>query len=168
MHSALIALIKYSNGTYSYILASKTLKFGLYTYTAIKPLDLIEFKLFSSCSILLQYVKYSFLVFNIEPYINSGGKYVRAAGVFAKIINIDHVHKNVRIKLPSSKIKILPMICYCNLGRVSNMLHYKEIYANAGFSRNRGYRPITRGVAKNPVDHPHGGRTKTNSPTKTP
>jgi large subunit ribosomal protein L2 len=128
----------------------------------------MKIKNFVCCNILFKFAKYSYLIFNIEPYLYLGGKYARSAGVFCKIINIDLVNKYVRIKLPSGDFKIISIFCYCNLGRVSNMLHYKEIYAKAGYFRNIGFRPITRGVAKNPVDHPHGGRTKTNSPTKTP
>lgn len=166
--SSLLALIKYSNGTFSYIIASRSLKLGAYTYTTVNPVKFMKINKFSCCNILFKFVKYSFLIFNIEPYINTGSKYARAAGVFCKIINIDLYNKFVKIQLPSGDFKIISIYCYCNLGRSSNMLHYKERYANAGFSRNNGFRPITRGVARNPVDHPHGGRTKTNSPTLTP
>lgn len=123
---------------------------------------------FSCCNILLKFVKYSYVVFNVEPYFGKGGKYARSAGVFCKIINIDVLNKFVKLRLPSGDDKIISIYCYCSLGRSSNQLHSKERLANAGFSRNIGYRPLTRGVAKNPVDHPHGGRTKTNSPTLTP
>jgi large subunit ribosomal protein L2 len=161
-------LLKYSNGTFSYILASKTLYIGSYTFTTANSIKFVQLNLFSCCNILLKFVKYSQLIFNIEPYLNKGGKYARSAGVFCKVINIDLVNKYVRLKLTSGAIKIISIFCYCNLGRVSNMLHFKEFYSNAGLSRNIGFRPITRGIAKNPVDQPHGGRTKTNSPTLTP
>jgi large subunit ribosomal protein L2 len=54
------------------------------------------------------------------------------------------------------------------LGRNSNIWRFKEIVGKAGRNINRGFKSSVRGVAMNPVDHPHGGRTKTNSPEKTP
>lgn len=128
----------------------------------------MKIKNFSCCNILLKFIKYSHTIFNVEPYVGCGGIYARSAGAFCKIINIDLINKFIRIKLPSGAFKIISIFCFATLGRVSNIWHLKEFYSNAGFSRNIGYRPITRGVARNPVDHPHGGRTKTNSPTLTP
>ena len=166
--SSLLALIKYSNGTFSYILASGALKLGSYTFTTINPVKFMKIRKFSCCNILLKFVKYSYTIFNVEPFLNIGGKYAKSAGVFCKIINIDLLNKFIKIKLPSGKYKFVSIFCFASLGRVSNMWHYKEHFSNAGYYRNIGFRPKTRGVAKNPVDHPHGGRTKTNSPTLTP
>lgn len=166
--SSFNALIKYSNGTFSYILASNSFKLGSFTFTTINPIKFMKLKKFSCCSILLKFIKYSHTIFNVEPFVNCGGKYARSAGTFCKIINIDSVNKYIKIKLPSGQHKIVSIFCFATLGRVSNIWHLKERFAKAGFSRNIGLRPITRGVARNPVDHPHGGRTKTNSPTLTP
>lgn len=166
--SSLLALIKYSNGTFSYILSSSKLKLGSFTFTSINPVKFMKIKNFVCCNILLKFAKYSYTIFNVEPFINTGGKYSRAAGTFCKIINIDLINKFIKIKLPSGGYKIVSIFCFATLGRVSNIWHLKEFFSKAGYSRNIGYRPITRGVARNPVDHPHGGRTKTNSPTLTP
>jgi large subunit ribosomal protein L2 len=63
---------------------------------------------------------------------------------------------------------MVSIFCFVTLGRSSNINHKKEFFTKAGFYRKKGYRPSVRGVAMNPVDHPHGGRTKTSSPEYTP
>jgi large subunit ribosomal protein L2 len=73
-----------------------------------------------------------------------------------------------RIQLPTNLIKITSIFCKVTLGRSSNINHKKEVFTKAGYFRNLGVRPTVRGVAMNPVDHPHGGRTKTSSPEITP
>jgi len=72
------------------------------------------------------------------------------------------------IKLPSGKIIKIPSIFSATIGRVSNVLHDKIIIGKAGKTRYRGIRPSVRGIAMNPVDHPHGGRTNGGRPSVTP
>jgi len=74
----------------------------------------------------------------------------------------------VKISLPSGLTKIISPYCMITLGRASNILHKKEFFTKAGYYRNLGFKSKVRGVAMNPIDHPHGGRTKTNSPELTP
>jgi large subunit ribosomal protein L2 len=97
-----------------------------------------------------------------------GSKYSRSAGTFCKIISMNFDKDLVKVQLPTGIIKIISMYCLVTLGRASNFYHKKEFFTKAGFYRNLGFRPSVRGVAMNPVDHPHGGRTKTNSPELTP
>lgn len=166
--STLISLIKYSNGTYSYILASSQLKPGDWTFSTIRP-SIFVIKINNmSCNILLKYVDYTFFFFNIEIFPGSGGKYARSAGTFCKVISFNLDKNIVKISLPSGETKMISLYCMVTLGRASNVLHNKEFFCKAGFNRNLGFKPKTRGVAMNPVDHPHGGRTKTNSPEMTP
>ncbi len=167
-NTALIALIKYSNGTYSYILASTSLKPGCYTFSTIKPLLFFLKKNDKNCNVLLKFIKPNTIFFNLEIYTGCGGAYARSAGVFCRYINQNFEKELAFIRLPTGKTKKLSIFNKINLGRVSNILHYKEFYTKAGFFINKGYRPSVRGVAMNPVDHPHGGRTKTNSPELTP
>ena len=70
--------------------------------------------------------------------------------------------------LPTGLVRIISIFCTGTLGRASNISHKNEFFVKAGYSRNNGVRPSVRGVAMNPVDHPHGGRTKTSSPEVTP
>lgn len=106
--------------------------------------------------------------FNIELFVGQGGKYARSAGVFCKILAFNLDKDVIKILLPSGLTKILSQYCLVTLGRVSNIQHNNEFFCKAGYYRNLGFKSKVRGVAMNPVDHPHGGRTKSNSPEVTP
>jgi large subunit ribosomal protein L2 len=106
--------------------------------------------------------------FNVELFKGTGGKYARAAGTFCKILAFNLDKDIIKISLPSGTTKIVSQYCFVTLGRVSNIQHQKEFFCKAGYYRNLGFKSKVRGVAMNPVDHPHGGRTKSNSPEVTP
>lgn len=72
------------------------------------------------------------------------------------------------LSLPSGKEQRVPLTAVAVLGRNSNIKHKREIVGKAGANRASGIRPTVRGVAMNPVDHPHGGRTKTSQPEVSP
>ena len=161
------ALIKYSNGTYSYILAASSLKAGKFVFSTTKPSS-FSYKYKEGCNILLKYSHYTHMFFNLQINLSKGGQYARAGGVFCKVISVNWNKNTARILLPTGIIKIISIFCNATLGRASNIDHNREFFVKAGFSRNIGIRPSVRGVAMNPVDHPHGGRTKTSSPEYTP
>jgi ribosomal protein L2 len=92
--------------------------------------------------------------------------FCRAAGTFCTIIRININRGSCTVKIPSNKFFIIHETAY--VGRNSNILPKGIWLGKAGLNINKGFRPHVRGVAKNPVDHPHGGRTKTNSPERTP
>lgn len=163
-----MSLIKYSNGTFSYILASASLQPGSITYSTIKPMIFSINEFSKSCNILLKYIDYAFIFFNIEIKPTEGGKYVRSAGGFSKVVAFNLGKNMIKVSLPSGKFKIVSPYCMVTLGRASNLLHNKEFFTKSGYFRNLGFKSSVRGVAMNPVDHPHGGRTKTNSPELTP
>ena len=165
--SCYTALIKYSNGSYSYILASHELKPGNFLFSSIKPLKFIFLQKIC-CSVILKYLNYSSIFFNIELFENTGGKYARSAGTFCSLLNLNFEKNTAKIVLPTGKIKTISIYCFVTLGRSSNIFHKLEFYTKAGYYRNRGFKSNVRGVAMNPVDHPHGGRTKTSSPEFTP
>lgn len=161
------ALIKYSNGTFSYILASYELKPGNFLFSSIKPLKFINvYKI--CCAVILRYLNYSSIFFNVELFINNGCKYSRSAGTFCKLLSLNFEKNIAKIILPTNKIKTISIFCFVTLGRASNINHKNEFFVKAGYSRNLGFKSNVRGVAMNPVDHPHGGRTKTSSPEYTP
>ncbi|MEL6711709.1 MAG: 50S ribosomal protein L2 [Pseudomonadota bacterium] len=81
--------------------------------------------------------------------------YAKSAGTVARLVDIDK--DKARIKLPSSELIELPVDCSATLGVVSNVENSNINHGKAGITRHRGRRPSVRGVAKNPVDHPHGG-----------
>jgi large subunit ribosomal protein L2 len=91
---------------------------------------------------------------------------VRSAGTFGQILQKDSLYSV--IKLPSGKTINVSAFESASIGRVSNILHNKRVVGKAGRNRNMGYRPSVRGIAMNPVDHPHGGRTNGGRPSVTP
>ena len=94
-------------------------------------------------------------VHNIEKISGIGGKFVRSAGCFAQILQ--KTKDIILIKLPSGKIKAFNINSRCTLGVLGNESHNQIVIGKAGRSRWLGKKPIVRGVAINPIDHPHGG-----------
>lgn len=166
--TSFISLIKYSNGTFSYILASSTLKPGDLTLSTALPIMFLIKLNDIACNVLLKYVSYTSVFFNIELKPGIGGKYARSAGAFCRLLSVNLEKDIIKISLPSGETKIVSQYCMVTLGRNSNIHHIKEFFVKAGYYRNLGFKSKVRGVAMNPIDHPHGGRTKTNSPELTP
>lgn len=148
--TSLIALILYKNYYLSYIIANENLKEG----------DIIEFGPHASHALNnnlpLKYINPGTIVNNIELKPNKGSKIARSAGTSAKLVN----HLNNYYSLVffnSNEYKKILSYCTASLGVVSNKQHKDCILGKAGASRWAGKKPHVRGVAKNPVDHPHGG-----------
>lgn len=97
-------------------------------------------------------------IHNLELLEGKGGQLIRSAGTCGTIIK--HSLNNTFIKLPSKKIISLPSNCRATLGSLSNINHNSIILGKAGAARWLGKRPIVRGEAMNPIDHPHGGKTR--------
>lgn len=165
--SCFLALIKYSNGIFSYVLAATKMKPGNLIYSTMIPVRFsLPYK--SGCTVILRYLDYKFIFFNIEIDEPYGGKYCKAGGTYSKVINFNYDRNLVKVVLPTGSIKILSMFNLVTLGRASNMDNFNQFFTKAGYRRKSNFRPNVRGVAMNPVDNPHGGRTKTNSPELTP
>lgn len=105
---------------------------------------------------------------NIFFSIRERAFYVRAAGTFAKVLYKTQCCNFLMIELPSGLKKRVSTQYMGVLGRLSNLQHNREVTGSAGFSFLLGRRPSVRGIAMNPVDHPHGGRTNTNKPEVSP
>ncbi|XP_047317068.1 60S ribosomal protein L2, mitochondrial [Impatiens glandulifera] len=97
------------------------------------------------------------MIHNVEMKPGQGGKLVRSAGTSAKILKEPALHRYCPIKLPSGREKLIDTRCRATIGTVGNPEHWKKKLRKAGQSRWLGRRPTVRGVAMNPVDHPHGG-----------
>ena len=111
------------------------------------------------------------LVHSLELKKGKGSQLGRAAGTFIKLLNKEPKLNLAKVKLPSKESYILPLDTRCILGTVSNVLHNQKKLKKAGQSRWLGNRPKVRGVAMNPVDHPHGGgegKTSGGRPSVTP
>jgi large subunit ribosomal protein L2 len=161
--SANIAYIK--NNLYSYlILAPEGLQINQY----IKSSSNAELKVGNALP--LQNIPIGSLIHNISLYPQSRGKLIRSAGTSAQLIQKIN-NKYAKIRLNSGELKLILLTCYATLGIVSNINHKKIKLGKAGRSRWLNKRPSVRGVAKNPVDHPHGGgegKTSGGRPSVTP
>ena len=93
-------------------------------------------------------------------------KYIKSAGSFGILLNKEKYL--CKIKLPSGVIKEFPTTIFCTLGSVTNSIHINTVLGKAGRARLKHKRPHVRGVAMNPVDHPHGGQTSGGIPSVTP
>lgn len=161
--SANIAYIK-NDLEDNFILAPEGLKLNQY----IKSSPDAELKIGNSLP--LKNIPIGSLIHNISLYPNGEGKLIRSAGTSAQLIQKIN-NKYAKIRLSSGELKLILLSCYATLGIVSNINHKKIKLGKAGRSRWLNRRPSVRGVAKNPVDHPHGGgegKTSGGRPSVTP
>ena len=121
-------------------------------------------QLFLSCLVAIQNVPTGALIHSI--LIDNKIVYIKSAGCFGVLIQ--KTNKYYKIKMPSGVVKIFHNHFFCFLGTISNEQHNQTVLGKAGKSRLRNKRPIVRGVAMNPVDHPHGGQTSGGIPSVTP
>ncbi len=149
--SARIALIQYEDGTKSYILAPRELSVGEKVISTKE--NNIEIKA-GNC-MPLSHIPLGTAIHNIELEPGRGGKIVRSAGTSAQIMAKEGNFAHIR--LPSSEVRKIPLSCRATIGQLSNVEHESLSYGKAGRSRWLGRRGVTRGVAMNPIDHPHGG-----------
>ena len=94
-------------------------------------------------------------IHNIELRPGKGGQMARSAGAFAQIVAKEGDYAQLR--MPSGEVRRVPVVCMATVGQVGNVEHENVSFGKAGRSRWKGMRPHVRGVAMNPVDHPHGG-----------
>lgn len=149
IRSARLALLEYTDGEKRYIIAPVGLAVG--TKISSGPKAEIEI----GNSLPLGAIPAGMEIHNIEMFPGRGGQMVRAAGGAATLMSRDGGYALVR--LPSGEVRRVHENCYATLGQVGNVDHEKISLGKAGRSRHLGRRPITRGVAMNPVDHPNGG-----------
>ncbi|KXZ53664.1 hypothetical protein GPECTOR_6g581 [Gonium pectorale] len=105
-------------------------------------------------------------VHNVEMYPGKGGQIARRANTHAVILGKQEQH--AIMKMPSGETRLLPLDCRATVGLASNPLYSSTNYGKAGARRKLGWRPTVRGIAMNPIDHPHGGRTNGGRPSCTP
>ena len=147
--SAHVALIKYEDGSMSYILAPNKIKIGDEVVSGKnKEIEI------GNCMPLSD-IPTGTDIHNIELYPNGGGKLARSAGSSAQISGKDENY--CIIKLSSGEIRKIINTARATIGSVSNADHQNIKIGKAGRNRWKGRRPSVRGVAMNPVDHPHGG-----------
>ena len=149
--TAFIALIKYDDGDQAYILAPQRLAPGdtivSGQHVDVKPGNAMP----------LGSMPVGTIVHNIETKPGKGGTLARSAGTYAMVAGRDQGY--VLLKLKSGETRMVDATCMASVGAVSNPDHMNEVIGKAGRNRWKGQRPISRGIARNPVDHPNGGRT---------
>lgn len=147
--SARIALIKYVDGEYRYILAPDGLEVG----ATVMSGSGVDVKVGNALP--LKEIPLGTMIHNIELYPGGGGKLVRSAGAAAQLLAKEG--RYAHIKLPSGEVRLINLNCLATIGQVSNLDHENIVIGKAGRMRHMGRRPSVRGVAMNPVDHPLGG-----------
>ncbi len=158
--SARVALICYLDGERRYILAPDKLKIGNRIVSGDQDTDIQP-----GNSLPLRFIPTGTLVHNVEMKAGKGGQIVRSAGASAQVMAKEGSY--TLLKLPSGELRNLRSECRATIGVVGNSDYENVTFGKAGRSRWLGRRPVTRGIAKNPVDHPHGGgegRSKGNHP----
>ncbi|MGH9885765.1 MAG: 50S ribosomal protein L2, partial [bacterium] len=147
--SARIALLHYADGEKRYIVAPLGMSVGDKVMTSeraeIKPGNTLPLRVIPTGS----------LVHNVELKPGKGGQLVRSAGMGAQLMACEE--KYAQLKLPSGETRMVLATCLATIGQVGNPEHENVSIGKAGRSRWLGIRPNVRGVAMNPVDHPHGG-----------
>ena len=145
-----IALLKFEDGTKSYVPSPNGVKVG---DVLLSSDNLIEFK--PGNAMPLVHIPISTRVHCIELLPGAGAKLARSAGVGARLMAIDG--DQATLKMPSGEIRLVKASCRATIGSVGNAEHQNATIGKAGRNRWKGRRPRVRGVAMNPVDHPMGG-----------
>ena len=149
IRTARLALLEYKDGEKRYIIAPVGLQVGATLNSGPSaPPDLGN-------ALPLKNIPVGVTIHNLELTPGRGGQMVRSAGGGATLMSRDEGYAQVR--LPSGEIRRIHEDCLATIGQVGNTEHENVILGKAGRARHRGIRPLSRGVAKNPVDHPMGG-----------
>ena len=150
--TSFIALVKYKDGEQAYILAPQRLAVGdtviAGAYVDVKPGNAMP----------LGNMPVGSIVHNVELKIGKGGQIARSAGTYVQIVGRDGEY--VILRLNSSEQRLVHGRCLATVGAVSNPDNMNTTIGKAGRQRWKGRMPHNRGITMNPVDHPHGGRTK--------
>ena len=147
--TAFIALIRYEDGELSYILAPQRLSPGD-TVIADARVDVKP-----GNAMPLANMPIGTIVHNVEIKVGKGGQIARAAGTYVQLVGRDAGYAILRLN--SGETRMVPADCMATIGAVSNPDNSNVSVGKAGRTRWKGRKPVVRGVAMNPVDHPHGG-----------
>jgi len=156
-------LIKYTNGTLSYIYLPHGLFVGDFLNTQVYIYKFYN-KTLLGCRVSLKFLRKFTIFFNLVDFSKINSIYSNSSGTFCSFLQFFKEYNLVKVKLPSTKNYIISGDSFGTLGRNSNIYKKYRVIGAAKYLTQMGKKPTVRGVAMNPVDHPHGGRTKTNSP----
>jgi large subunit ribosomal protein L2 len=147
--TAFIALVNYADGEKAYILAPQRLRAGDQVVAGEK----VDVK--PGNAMPLRSMPIGTIIHNVEMKPEKGGQLARSAGSYAQLVGRDAGYAQIR--LGSGELRMVLDTCMATVGAVSNPDHMNENLGKAGRVRHMGRRPHVRGVAMNPIDHPHGG-----------
>ena len=147
--TAFIALIKYTDGVLSYIIAPQKLSIG------DKVISGAEADIKPGNALPLKNIPIGTIIHNVEMKPSKGAQLARSAGCYIQLVGKDV--GNAQLKLRSGELRVVSIDCMATIGVVSNPDQKNIQLGKAGRSRWLGRRPVVRGVAMNPIDHPHGG-----------
>ena len=147
--TAFIALLKYEDGEKRYIIAPQRLAVG----DQVVAGDKVDVK--PGNAMPLKNIPVGTVVHNVELKVGKGGQIARSAGTYVQLVGKDQGYAQLR--LSSGELRIVRGECIATIGAVSNPDQQNVSYGKAGRMRWLGFRPHVRGVAMNPIDHPHGG-----------
>jgi large subunit ribosomal protein L2 len=147
--TAFIALVRYEDGELSYILAPQRLKAG----DKVVSGDKVDVK--PGNAMPMRSIPVGTIIHNVEMKPGKGGQLARSAGTYAQLVGRDAGYALLR--LASGEVRMVRAECRATIGAVSNPDQQNIVIGKAGRSRWLGRRPSVRGVAMNPIDHPHGG-----------
>jgi large subunit ribosomal protein L2 len=161
--TARIALLHYRDGEKRYILAPVGLEIG----ALVESGPAADIKIGNALP--LDKIPLGTVIHNIELRPGEGAKLVRSAGSSAQLMAKEGSYAQVR--MPSGEVRKILIVCRATIGQLGNLDHENEVIGKAGRMRHMGKRPSVRGIAMNPVDHPHGGgeaRSTSGRPPTTP
>lgn len=147
--SARIALLKYADGEKRYIIAPLGLQVGA------KLMSGPDVELSLGNALPLKKIIPGMAIHNIELHRGRGAQICRSAGMSAQVTASEGDY--VTVKMPSGEVRLINRECYCTIGQIGNTDHINIMLGKAGRNRWLGRRGISRGMARNPVDHPMGG-----------
>jgi large subunit ribosomal protein L2 len=147
--TAFIALIRYPDGEFAYILAPQRLRAG----DTVVSGERVDVK--PGNTMPMSNMPVGTIIHNVEMKPGKGGQIARAAGTYAQLVGRDQGYALLR--LSSGELRLIRAECRATIGAVSNPDQQNLVIAKAGRNRWLGRRPSVRGVAMNPIDHPHGG-----------
>src|SRR5262249_3243392 len=147
--TAFIALVRYGDGEEAYVLAPQRLKAG----DKIVSGERVDIK--PGNAMPLKSIPVGTIVHNVELKPARGGQIARSAGTYCQLVGRDA--DQALLRLSSGEVRKVRSVCMATIGAVSNPDQQNINIGKAGRSRWLGRRPVVRGVAMNPIDHPHGG-----------
>lgn len=147
---ARVLLLNYADGEKRYMIAPVGLKVGDVVVSSDKQ---VEIK--AGNAMPVGFIPAGVDIHNVELIPGRGGKIARGAGNSVSVMGVEN--EFAQLKMPSGEIRLVKKDCMCTVGQVSNPDRRLLKYGSAGRRRKLGWRPVVRGTAMNPVDHPHGG-----------